>query len=96
MNENIGSVSHGTMRPEDLIPVFIAHLPAGTHRDTYQAAFENLTGDPDRAEQEQWLLEDLFDALDGLAPAGHSFGAHPGDGSDYGWWPIEDDDDENG
>lgn len=36
-----------------------------------------------------WVLELLFDALDGYAPEGYRFGAHECDGSDFGFWPIE-------
>lgn len=32
------------------------------------------------------LLEALFPALESLAPPGHYFGVHPGDGSDFGFW----------
>jgi len=35
-------------------------------------------------------LESLFDALECYAPQGFYFGAHPGDGSDYGLWLCED------
>ena len=35
------------------------------------------------------VLGELFDRLDSISPPGHFFGAHPGDGACYGWWPVE-------
>ena len=32
------------------------------------------------------VTSDLFSALDDLAPDGVYFGAHPGDGADFGFW----------
>jgi hypothetical protein len=43
------------------------------------------------SEDAQFLLESLFDELDAHAPEGYYFGAHPGDGSDYGYWANEED-----
>jgi hypothetical protein len=37
------------------------------------------------------LLERLFDEMQTIAPEGHYFGAHEGDGSDFGFWPAEQD-----
>ena len=39
-----------------------------------------------------YLLEDLFDALDEVAPDGHYFGGHPGDPRtpNFGFWPFKD------
>lgn len=35
------------------------------------------------------LLQDLIGVLNDHAPAGHYFGAHPSDGSDFGYWQID-------
>src|SRR5690606_1610377 len=40
-------------------------------------------------QDEEFLIADLFDALDAIAPEGSYFGAHPGDGSDFGFWQHE-------
>lgn len=105
--ETTGSVSWGTMRPIDLIPKFMAvlgeHWPqkaaelttvyVGEHNWPYCMAgllYDEEFMD-DNPEATGLLLDDLFYALDDLAPEGHYFGAHPGDGCDYGFWKCEED-----
>lgn len=41
-----------------------------------------------------YVLESLFDALDLFSPENHTFSAHEGDGSDFGYWPFESEDEE--
>lgn len=106
---NIGSVSHGTMRAEDLIPSFIWELKQQTptrraHLKLIREIEARIAADtsdaPTYIEDEPVLdyfdtddaaedLTELFDALNEYAPAYFYFGAHPGDGSDYGYWLSE-------
>jgi hypothetical protein len=84
-----GTVSHGTMRAEDLIPTFLDELET---RDAaaHATILAEYPGDIDyESEDAEYMLEALFDALNACAPNGHYFGAHVGDGSDYGFWACE-------
>lgn len=96
--ENLSLIS-GTHRSQDLIPVFIEAI-----RDTIEYAqliiqpFGIIPGDAyENDDHEYWdseeclylLNETLFDILNDYAPEGYYFGSHPGDGSDYGFWEIE-------
>jgi len=88
------SLSHGTMRNEDLIPCFAAALReygsrAGMLDDIeYTLEYKNMARYY-ACECAGYDLEWLFDALQDYAPDGYYFGAHPGDGSDYGFWEYE-------
>lgn len=43
-----------------------------------------------RSEAMSYILnEDIWDAMNEIAPAGYYFGSHPGDGCDYGYWRVE-------
>ena len=87
------SVSHGTMRLQNLIPKF-----ADVLRDTPEYAqlmnvvpahaAENHTSKWWDGETATFHVEDLIDTLNNYAPNGYYFGTHPGDGSDYGYWKI--------
>lgn len=88
----IGSISHGTMRPEDLIPEFIYTLKQLDTEKKYTELIieaEAIT-DFDSDDASELLNEDLFNALNDMAPPYFYFGSHPGDGSDYGFWLSED------
>ena len=94
-----GTVSHGTMNPEHLIPRFCGELSRiflGTDengqwvlnelgaigsRMAHESYFESEAAEED--------LSWLFDRLDQCSPEGMYFGAHPVDGSDFGFWRVE-------
>lgn len=104
----IGSISHGTLRPEDFLRVFSEELERVSpdlqdcgQRDAKiiaeareilahpSAATGSLYITPSMSERIEWCVADLIDALDCYAPSGMYFGAHVGDGSDFGFWPID-------
>lgn len=101
----VGTVIHGTLRFEHLIPAFMdvleAEIPEEAVRLTTEYAGEGwpcnmaglLFGGPLDEKQEElasYLLDELFDALNEIAPEGTYFGASEGDGTDYGFWHFED------
>ncbi len=94
---DIGSVSHGTMRTEDLIPIFVERLN-DLNKERYARLDNMLSEIEQRMEREDYYasedagydLEALFEALNEYAPPFCFFGAHTGDGSDYGFWLSDD------
>jgi len=98
---SFGSISHATMRNQDLIPRFASELRYLGHRSTELTAIESRFsramngkhGESDsyfESEESAFDLEWLFDALNEHSPAYGYFGSHAGDGSDYGFWMDED------
>lgn len=107
---NIGSISHGTLRTEDLLHTFASELEwqinrngeflsrpenfpmcdrlaklLGESQDAWKDDGETLQDDDIAAE----LVNELQDALNEFAPSHCSFSAHCGDGSDFGFWPMD-------
>ena len=88
----LGSVSSGTMRPEDLIPVFfdlVVELDGrdGPHALLLRAMSDRIDTDGYyETEGAWWDLDDLQGWLDAFVPPYCYFGAHEGDGADYGFW----------
>ena len=101
---DLGSISSGTMRPEDLIPCFASELeslmknrePSGAMSADWRDSFAKLISEAEaiedfyECEDAGDILAELFDALQAFAPPYAYFGAHPGDGADYGFWLGED------
>ena len=98
----IGTVSSGTMRNEDLIPSFLWELKnqastAGVPRKQRSAHLALYREIDKRSEADDYYesedayedLQALTDALDDYAGPYFYFGAHPGDGADYGFWLTE-------
>jgi hypothetical protein len=94
-----GTISHGTMREEHLIPRFLAALQSvdsAKHASFLKtfAAHIRCVSKAERTARQDYavgeLLDVLFHELDEYCPDGHYFGSHPGDGSDFGVWPCED------
>lgn len=97
---SVGSVSSGTMRNQDLMPDFIWELRNLGHRDKKLTVIQNRVntalngqyGEDDayfQDEESSYDLESLFDMLDQHSLPYMYFGAHPGDGADYGFWVSE-------
>ena len=86
------SVSHGTLRSIDLIPEFLGVLQqyAKDRYDAYvKANPEVLDLDGMDDETLSWVVDELIDELNTVAPEGTYFGSHPGDGSDFGFWTMD-------
>jgi hypothetical protein len=95
----LGTISCATMKPKDLIPVFIEELKRIDHNNEYTDVIKEgeqiiQSEDWDSENTSMYLNEDLWNALDNFSPPYAYFGAHPGDGADFGYWLpefIEDD-----
>lgn len=84
MTIEAGTISHGTLNPYDLVIRFKTVLKAvwpEKHKEIAEVQNDIEIHD---------LLEECIRALDEYgARHGLYFGAHEGDGADFGFWPIE-------
>ena len=94
----IGSVSTGTLRTEDILPAFADELSIMEMSETgvkLLGEVEQFLVAPNgslpdwESEKAEFLLEELFDALNEYAPPHMRFGSHDYDGADFGWWPTD-------
>lgn len=98
------SVSHATLNDTDLLRAFSEALVFICPDDRYSgiideasvllAKEEDAWTSDDYANSSYLINEDLFEALNTFAPEGFYFGAHPGDGSDFGFWAYEETEDD--
>ena len=99
-----GTIIHGTHRICDLVPALLSVLREDAPEKAREiearygglvAQIENHDGpldievDDTEHDNANFLVEELFDALDAIAPEGCYFGSIEGDGSDFGFWGNE-------
>jgi len=81
----IGFIIAGTVRAKDLIPAFTEVLTQLDTERRYRALTRRARiTTPGKAAEH---LESLVEALGEFAPPYAYFGAHWGDGADWGYWP---------
>jgi hypothetical protein len=90
----IGTISHGTLRTEDLLQAFADELKLLDMANEYESLLRKCNriikkGDYDSEEAVYLVNESLPDALNSFAPDDCYFGSHPGDGSDFGFWEYD-------
>ena len=97
---NIGTVSEGTLRSEDLLDTFAGTLTSLAKADGNEGALtlareahamlERYWGDDEASqpsdEELSEMVNALQDALDEFAPPYCYFGTHEGDGACFGFW----------
>jgi hypothetical protein len=95
----LGSVSSGTLRPQDLLLAFADALERYARRSralsSYRADIRSARTLAARIEagreiDADGMILDLSDRLNDLAPPHAYFGGHPGDGADFGYWVVDD------
>jgi hypothetical protein len=85
----LGTVIHGTLRTDDLIKAFLMEIKRLDEKKFFELVWKSLVNNTTDEQREEFLHEELFDTLDSYAPKGYYFGAHPGDGSDFGFWESD-------
>tara|TARA_R110002110_G_scaffold88956_1_gene231765 strand:- start:70 stop:492 length:423 start_codon:yes stop_codon:yes gene_type:complete len=88
----IGTLIHGTLQERDLLPAFADELVRVRASDTEHAVLIDDARHPEVFTTDTYtaadIVNDLQDALQEYAPSHMYFGAHEGDGADFGWWPV--------
>lgn len=85
------SVSSGTLKSDDLIPKFLGVLKT-YGKDKYDKYIKENpeVEDWENLDEEtmSWVVDELTDLLNEIAPDGCYFGASEGDGADFGFWSM--------
>lgn len=82
------SFSHGTLNPTHLLQKALRYVPVETADVILTELRKEQTEEQIIVLSELWH-ERVYDELSLLAPEGYYFGPTEGDGSDIGWWKVE-------
>ena len=90
----LGSISTGTLRTQDLLPAFVSALeslsPMGTNHPYLGDAYQILEQGTDDESEASETLSDIEHELNNICPPFVYFGTLEGDGADFGFWPDRD------
>lgn len=84
------SVSSGTLRDDHLIDAFASFVRCNSpgtaeNLDVYDLDLKRMLPD-----ERGFILDDMFEVMNEIAPEGTIFSAHEGDGADFGFWTVVD------
>lgn len=91
----IGTIIHGTLTAQDLINAFIdeiRRIRGNLPRPLFNQLLEfggQAASPQEEIDRQIAFLGNLEDELSFLVPPFCYFGTHPGDGSDFGFWPCD-------
>ena len=81
----LGSISTGTLKIEDLLPLLAAALES-INPKVYALAKTDIDAHQE-GDRGYTAMEQVQDLLNESCPPFVYFGPHPGDGADFGFWP---------
>ena len=94
MTFQIGSISEGTLRPENLLPTFASELRSRATNEElafYKEILDEAYKMGDFSTKDAtWLLDSLEAGLMQIYPLGLHFCSVEGDGACFGFWPDQD------
>ena len=90
------TVSHGTLQEHDIVSAIedliqTEKLYGHVIDSELQDLISQWYKEPSEEHRSDILNESIFNRLNEIAPDRCYFGAHPGDGSDLGFWEFDDD-----